>query len=164
MHDVLSFLQTHFIHQMEAINLLGFGPEVVGIIINLLQTSLPMGCSLTSIKQHILSPCRTQNTFQVLKNTLIDDSTLQIDCLGLAFAPSSTITQKQFGAGLPRRIARFPRVENTPTLGHHDRVAFSPHGCLLVSGSGDRTVRLWDTAIGVLQQIFQGHFAKMSSL
>ena len=36
-------------------------------------------------------------------------------------------------------------------------MAFSPNSKQVVSGSDDKTVRLWDTAIGALQQTLEGH-------
>lgn len=47
MYDALSFLQRHFLHWVEAMNLLGVGSEVVGII-NLLQTGVAVRCSHNS--------------------------------------------------------------------------------------------------------------------
>lgn len=47
MHDALSFLQRHFLHWVEAMNLLGVGSEVVGII-NLLQTGVAVRFSHNS--------------------------------------------------------------------------------------------------------------------
>ncbi|CRG89769.1 putative WD repeat-containing protein all2124 [Talaromyces islandicus] len=50
---------------------------------------------------------------------------------------------------------------NIGTLeGHADTVqsvAFSPNGKLLASGSSDETIKLWDTATGVLQQTLMAH-------
>ncbi|KAJ5556988.1 hypothetical protein N7494_000903 [Penicillium frequentans] len=41
--------------------------------------------------------------------------------------------------------------------GSVNSVAFSPNGQLLASGSDDKTVKLWDTATGSLQQTLDGH-------
>jgi WD40 repeat protein len=51
--------------------------------------------------------------------------------------------------------------------GHTDSlesVAFSPDGKQVVSGSGDRTVRLWDTATGAALQTLQGHNSWVTSV
>jgi WD40 repeat protein len=43
-------------------------------------------------------------------------------------------------------------------------VAFSPDGKLVVSGSDDNTVRLWDAATGAARQTLQGHSESVRSV
>jgi WD40 repeat protein len=42
-------------------------------------------------------------------------------------------------------------------------VAFSPDGHFVLSGSFDKTVRLWDVATGKCLRIFEGHADNVSS-
>lgn len=51
--------------------------------------------------------------------------------------------------------------------GHENRVnsvAFSPDGKTIVSGSTDRTVRLWDLEGNQIDQPFQGHESSVNSV
>ncbi len=57
--------------------------------------------------------------------------------------------------------------ELTVQMGHSGgvyAVAFSPDGRLIVSGSQDNTLKLWDTASGGLQRTIQGHLSIVSAV
>ena len=60
------------------------------------------------------------------------------------------------------------RVETSADAGDHsDRVmsvSFSPDGCKLASGSGDKTVKLWDVTSGKCLQTMKGHFYAVISV
>lgn len=52
-------------------------------------------------------------------------------------------------------------------VGHTDDIfalAFSPNGQFLMSGSGDRSARLWDVRTGQVLQVYQGHEAAVTGL
>jgi WD40 repeat protein len=51
-------------------------------------------------------------------------------------------------------------VEVVAQIGHSGSVysvAFSPDGHTVLSGSGDNTLKAWNTATGALLRIFEGH-------
>jgi WD40 repeat protein len=107
----------------------------------------------------------------ILKNSSISDNApLQIYCSGLIFAPRRSIIRELFKAELRNWIDHLPQVEENWTSdlqtleGHSGSVrlvSFSPDGRLLASRSYDSTVRLWDTATGVLQHTLK-HQSKES--
>ena len=65
------------------------------------------------------------------------------------------------------RLKRWPAIRQTLT-GHSGwvlSVSFSPDGTRIVSGSSDKTVRIWDAASGVpIGEPLQGHSRSVSSV
>ncbi|KAJ5464315.1 uncharacterized protein N7458_000001 [Penicillium daleae] len=144
-------LLRHFLHWVEAMNLLGVGSEVVGII-NLLQTGVA-GDNHDSMSEFLFDAERF-----ILKNCQIADTApLQLYHSGLIFTPEMSIIRREFETETPGRTLE----------GHSDfvwSVVFSPNGRLLASGSRDKTVRIWDTATGGLQQTLEGHSDQIQSV
>jgi WD40 repeat protein len=98
---------------------------------------------------------------------------LQLYSSGLVFAPQEALIRTKFSRELPDWLYRAPRVEEdwSPELqtleGHSSLVwsiTFSPDGRLLASGSGDRTIKLWDPATGALKQTLEGHSDSVQSV
>src|SRR5262249_38682643 len=61
-----------------------------------------------------------------------------------------------------------PGLTRRPTLqGHKDfiaRIAWSPDGQTLASGSFDRTIKVWDPHGGVLRRTLEGHTLNIHSV
>ncbi|KAM3066213.1 hypothetical protein ACMFMG_012117 [Clarireedia jacksonii] len=132
--SVHKFLYQSFLYWFEALSLM---------------RSLPNG--IVMIRK--LEDCR----FALYSRSVIEQTPLQAYCSALVFAPEKSIVRTRFEKDIPPWIQNKPIVEPywnamLQTLEGHtswvSSVAFSPNGKQIVSGSRDKTVRLWDTATG----------------
>jgi WD40 repeat protein len=91
---------------------------------------------------------------------------LQIYSSAIVFSPQASIVRRNNLDKIPAWLRKIPRVEDTwasliQTLAGHShsvhRVAFSPDGKQIVSGSLDKTIKLWDSTTGDLQKTLTDH-------
>ncbi|PYH59942.1 WD40 repeat domain-containing protein [Aspergillus niger CBS 101883] len=104
---------------------------------------------------------------------IADMAPLQLYSSGLIFAPHKVLIREIYERELPAWLSRGPKVEEywdpeMQTLEGHSyavtSVAFSNNGQLLASGSGDKTVKLWDAATGTLKHTLEGHSNRVYSV
>ncbi|KAI9772557.1 MAG: hypothetical protein M1840_000762, partial [Geoglossum simile] len=162
-----NFLRQHLLHWFEALSLLGKISEAV-LAIQVLE-------DMTDAKKspNLHAFIYDSKRFILYNRSIIEEAPLQTYCSALMFIPEESIVRKQFENHIPSWICKKPRVQvkwnaTLQTLEGHSSlvssVAFSPDGKLVVSGSGDKTVRLWDTGTGVQLQMLKGHSSWVSSV
>ncbi|KAJ3136158.1 hypothetical protein HK100_002033 [Physocladia obscura] len=162
--DLLDFLFFHNAHHwIELMSLLGKTGQIVHSVVSL-QKSLS-GISVSSLFQHML-----QDVKRVLQQWFIpiEASALQVYCTAILMAPTESLFYKTYFPLLPPQIpvpaitpqaAQWPICINT-LESHKDRVfavAVSTDGQFVVSGSWDKTVKIWDVHTGAVQKTLLGH-------
>ncbi|ORY01188.1 WD40-repeat-containing domain protein [Clohesyomyces aquaticus] len=103
----------------------------------------------------------------------IEKSPLQSYVSALVFGPTRSIIRALFEREEPDWITTAPALEEKwsaclSTLeGHNSEVtsvAFSPDSARLVSGSSDKTVKIWDASSGACLQTLEGHSGEVASV
>ena len=109
----------------------------------------------------------------LLNKDVVERFPLQTYLSALIFSPVGSITRQSFKKKEPEWITLKPSVEKEwnsclQTLEGHsgcvNSVAFSPDGQKIVSGSDDKTVKVWDATTGSLLQTLNGHSDAVKSI
>ncbi|KAK3346917.1 hypothetical protein B0T25DRAFT_290788 [Lasiosphaeria hispida] len=104
--------------------------------------------------------------FILLNQWLIEQAPLQTYISALLFTPANSIIRRIFAKEEPGWVLTKPVVEQVWSRclqafeghsGSAQSVAFSPDGNQIVSGSSDRTIRIWDAKSGKAIQKLEGH-------
>ncbi|KAI1857616.1 uncharacterized protein JN550_013128 [Neoarthrinium moseri] len=164
--EIWGFLSSDFLHWLEAMSWLGRTWDCLQAI-RVVQ-SLPQSGNCQSVPQFITDAVR----FIQSVRTTIQTAPLQLYSSALVFAPTSSVVRSIYEGKIAKWILLPPRVPSAwgqamSLEGHTSvvsSVAFSPDGRTVVSGSIDKSVRLWDADTGAPLQILQGHNGAVNSV
>lgn len=163
LHDndqVHQFLQVHLLHWLEVLSWMRKMSEGIHAIMSL--ESIALTCDCPNFRAFIYDVKR----FVHYNRPMIEHAPLQIYYGAIVFSPVTSIVRKHFEERIPRWLQRPPEVERDwtsllQTLESHtdivESVAFSLDSRLVLSGSWDHTIKLWDVATGGLQQTLESH-------
>lgn len=173
---VYTFLETHFLHWLEAMSILGHLPETIGSVNKLLSiVQVPVillnnGSDLLNVQNIQTSHSDQISKFLydakrfTLKNLQIaKEFPLQLYSSALVFAPENCTIRNTFSDYVSPHISLFPKVPeywgaelqtlefNGETI---DSLEFSPDGQMLLTHG--KNLKLWETSTGDLQNTLEG--------
>ncbi|KAI0182317.1 WD40-repeat-containing domain protein [Xylaria flabelliformis] len=159
------FLQTHFLHWLEALCLIGRIHDSISMIQVLRERCQPGTCTENFL--------RDANRF--IRNCIstITLHPLQLYCSAISFAPQKSVIRQVFQKEMSAWIVKAPAVADTwnactQTLEGHDddvvSIAISPDSLWLASASRDGFIKIWDIALGACTQTFEGHSSSIASI
>jgi WD40 repeat protein len=176
-----TFCTTHLLHWLELLSLLNELPAAqagIRLLLAYLRVCTPLSSLLrTSLINYALQSCPEclQASLVILLTDtehLLSEYREPLDSHALHVYHSAVVTMPTcplLGGHVSKCVGipslRTPRPQgwipqHLKIQGHKgtvNSVAFSPNGQLIVSGSRDKTVRVWDATTGVQRHIMRGH-------
>ncbi|KAM6516695.1 hypothetical protein FALCPG4_014868 [Fusarium falciforme] len=157
---VHEFIQKKYLYWLESLSLLHSMSEGVQAV-HKLETLVR-----NTRSQQLAELLRDGRRFILSHRRPIEIAPLQTYASALVFSPERSLMRELFKKEEPDWMILKPRMEADwnaclQTLEGHggavESVAFSADGQRLASGSGDRTVKVWDVATGACVQTLEGH-------
>ncbi|KAG4436380.1 hypothetical protein IFR05_008136 [Cadophora sp. M221] len=161
--EVHHFFQQHFLHWLEAINLIGKGPQAAPII-RMYQSLLG---SLDNPQQ--VPYCKDARRFIFAFHSILEQAPLQTYCSALAFIPPTNGLKNRFWSHIQHWMTDIRNAEALAAkvkdeYNYVNDIAFTPDGRLVASGTTSEIVRLWDVASKATRGTFEGQTDKVSSV
>ncbi|KAL7933498.1 WD40-repeat-containing domain protein [Trichoderma chlorosporum] len=165
---VYAFLRKHLLHWIEALGIL---QQVSAGVISI--TVLKGLVATYSSKGELRAFLQDAHRFVLYVRRPIEMAPLQIYSSALAFSPLQSLVRKTFCQEKPPWIQNITSVEEnwSPCLqtleghaGSVNSVAFSADHQHIVSGSTDKTIKIWDIATGACIQTLDGHTGSVNSV
>ncbi|KZP17827.1 WD40 repeat-like protein [Athelia psychrophila] len=148
--EIQKFLHEHFLHWLEVLSLTKLVNTASGSLSSILKWS-------QSHNTDVVAFAKDAKMFVNVFAPAISQSAPHIYLSALPFAPTQSLVSRQYLPKYPSTIhlksgsvQRWPAALKT-LEGHKDQVravAYSPDGTHIVSGSADKTIRIWDAETG----------------
>ncbi|KAF9459713.1 WD40-repeat-containing domain protein [Collybia nuda] len=168
LQEVQEFLNERLLYWLEVLSL----TKELNVVVSALSSIIRWckGEEAGSVPSYAKDAIKFMSAF----GPVISQSVPHIYLSALPFTPTTSLVSQRYLSRFPQTLSlQTGRVTDWPAIqyvaeGHADSVnsvAFSRNGKYLVSGSTDKTIRLWDTETGGLViGPFKGHKAPVSSV
>ncbi|QGI99151.1 hypothetical protein CEK26_012220 [Fusarium fujikuroi] len=165
-HEIYTFLETHLLHWVEAMSVLGHVTDCLTMLHALDAWLEKYSCdnvsdlikdSLRFIRTHI---------------SVIDEAPLQVYSSAIVFSPTNSMVRRLFASRVPKWLPAWPAAEDewgpcSLVIGHSATVKsaiFSPDSKTIASIYADNTIRILSTKTGKCEHVLAGHSGEIQSI
>ncbi|PYH76158.1 putative G-protein beta WD-40 repeats-containing protein [Aspergillus uvarum CBS 121591] len=164
--EVLSFLQKHLLHWLEALSLMRNTPEALRLIRDL-QSEVLVG-----LRHDLVGFLQHAEKFVLSVIHIADIAPLQIYCSGLQFLPSANVIRQCFRHEIYDQIQIQSEIEEASSLtlqtlnltDHVNSAIFSHDSELLAAALKDDTIQVWNSNRGEHLKLLIGHQDSVQSI